>query len=271
MAKKVVLLTLHGMGDTKKSYHSDLVDGLKDRMGANAWSEIQFGSVFYSNVFQNAQEKLFKRVESKVDSKRLRRFLLYGFADAGGLEHSRTIKDSAYKKVQKIIFDEMGKAYAGLDDKAGPVVVIAQSLGCQVLSNYIWDAQHHAKRPPGIWETAHDDLDARELRFRKFKSLRVLTTTGCNIPIFVGGLPRSEIVPINAPNNKFIWENYYDEDDPLGWPLQALSDKYKVLVRDIDVNVGGILTSWTPFSHSKYWGDGDVQEPLSDHLLSLLG
>ncbi|MCG8543769.1 MAG: hypothetical protein MJE12_06115, partial [Alphaproteobacteria bacterium] len=270
-AKKMALLTLHGMGDKKKTYHKELVDDLSNRVGADAWSEIHFSSIFYSDVFQGAQEKLFRRVESKVDSKRLRRFLLYGFADAGGLEHSRTIPNSAYKAVQKRIFDAMGVAYAALDKRAAPVVLIAQSLGCQVISNYIWDAQHHARRPPGIWRQDHGNLDPGDLRFRKFSSLRVLVTTGCNIPIFVGGLPREQIKPIRKPNQRFVWENYFDEDDPLGWPLRELNDAYKALVTDIEVNAGGLFTSWTPFSHSQYWGDGDVQEPLADHLLSLLG
>ncbi len=66
------------------------------------------------------------------------------------------------------------------------------------------------------------------------------------------------------------WGNYYDEDDALGWPLQALSDGYNALVRDIEVNVGSIFTSWNPLSHTGYWTDSDVQRPLAEHLRSLL-
>ncbi len=272
MAKKIALLTLHGMGDTAKTYHEELIDDVKDRVGAAAWSEVHFASIYYANVFQPFQEDLFDRVASKVDNKKLRRFLLYGFSDAGGLEHSRSIPNSAYREVQKRIFDAMGKAYAALGGSA-PVVMIAQSLGCQVISNYIWDAQSHTrgKRPPGIWKDDHGGLDPRDLKFRKFASLRVLMTTGCNIPIFVGGLPPKRIIPIKKPNGKFVWENYYDEDDPLGWPLQDLSTGYSKLVRDIEISAGGPLTRWNAFSHSQYWGDSDVQEPLARHLLALLG
>ena len=150
MAKKIALLTLHGQGDTKKNYHRELVEDLSDEIGADAWSEINFSSIFYSDVLQGAQTKLFKRVRSKVDFKKLREFLLYGFSDASSLEYSRSIPDSAYKAVQKRIFDAMGAAYAALGNKSAPVVLIAQSLGCQVISNYIWDAQNHRKRPPGV-------------------------------------------------------------------------------------------------------------------------
>ena len=105
MAKKIALLTLHGMGDKKRDYHRELEENVSGRIGADAWSEIHFSSNFYSDIFQNAQTKLFKLVESKVDSKKLRKFLLYGFGDAGGLEHSRTIPNSAYKTVQERIFE----------------------------------------------------------------------------------------------------------------------------------------------------------------------
>ena len=271
MPKKVALLTLHGQGDTDRNYHKELVEELSDEVGSNRWSDVHFSSIFYSDIFQNAQNKYYNRVKSKVDSKKLRKFLLFGFSDAGGLEYSRSIPDSAYKKVQQRIFDAMGAAYSALGDNSGPVILVAHSLGCQVISNYIWDAGNHSKQPPGIWKDAHANLDPKELKFRKFGSMAVMCTIGCNIPIFVAGLPRDQIKPIKAPNNKFVWENYYDEDDPLGWPLEQLSDGYKALVKDHEINAGGIFTSWNPFSHGQYWGDSDVIDPLADHLKLLLG
>lgn len=62
----------------------------------------------------------------------------------------------------------------------------------------------------------------------------------------------------------FTWKNFYDPDDPLGWPLKNLSQSYKEAVRnDYSVNVGGLLRSWNPMSHLAYWGDGDVIGPIS--------
>lgn len=271
MTKKLALLTIHGMGDTKRDYHEELTDKLSDELGSDAWSKIHFSSIYYSDVFQNAQNKYFNRVKSKVDYKKIRKFLIYGFSDAGGLEHSRNIPNSAYRDVQKRIFDALGTAYTAVGNKPAPVVLVAQSLGCHVISSYIWDAQHHKNRPPGIWKDDHANLGSKELRFRKLGNLQVFITTGCNIPVFVCGLPRNRIKSIRAPNAKFVWQNYYDEDDVLGWPLQELSDGYKVLVQDIRVNAGGIFTSWNPFSHGQYWADDDVLNPIAGHLYELLG
>ena len=274
MPKRLVLMTIHGMGDTDHNYYGELESRLRRRLGAETWSEVYFANIFYSDVFQHAQESYFDSVRAKVHSRWLRKFLLYGFADAGGLEHSRNIPDSSYTQVQARIFDELGTAYGAVGDAPAPLVLIAQSLGCHVVSNYIWDAQRHDpandRLPPGIWSRPHDELSPEELSYRKFGSLNAFITTGCNIPIFVAGLPREHIEPIDPPANPFVWENYYDEDDALGWPLSELSDDYGALVQDHEVNVGGIFTSWNPFSHTKYWGDGNVIEPLAAHIERLL-
>ncbi|MHA1537749.1 MAG: hypothetical protein ACTSUD_09345 [Alphaproteobacteria bacterium] len=271
MAKKIAFLTLHGMGDTPDNYHQDLLDDMKSRIGAATWdNDIHFGSVYFQKILQDPQNEYFLRIKDTIDSKKLRRWLLNGFSDAGGLEYSRTLENSAYEKVQKTIFDALGKAFTAVGSAQAPVVFIAQSLGCQVLSNYIWDAMREERPTYGIWQHDHDDLEDDDIKFRQLRTLRIFVTTGCNIPIFIGGLPRVQRTPIKRPHPDFIWENYYDQDDALGWPLQPLSNGYDDLVKDIEVNVGGFLSSWNPLSHTKYWTDKDVQKPLAKHLRSLL-
>lgn len=270
MAKKIAFLTLHGMGTTKRDYYDELRDDLIPLVGEDTWNDdIHFDHVYYQDILQDPQIEYFKRIRDKVDSKNLRKFLLYGFSDAGGLEYSRTINDSAYEIIQRRIFDALGRAFNAVESQA-PVVFIAQSLGCQVLSNYIWDAMRASPPTFGVWRHSHEGLNADDVNFRRLPTLRVLVTTGCNIPIFIGGLPRAQRIPIKRRNDSFVWENYYDEDDVLGWPLQALSDGYNALVKDIEVNVGSIFTSWNPLSHTEYWTDPGVQMPLADHLRSLL-
>ena len=105
-------------------------------------------------------------------------------------------------------------------------------------------------------------------QFRRLKSLRALFTTGCNIPIFVAG--HGKVVAIDPPCKDFEWRNYYDEDDVLGWPLRPLSDSYDKLVKDYEINVGGLFTSWNPLGHTEYWKDEDFLRQLVDFLLKLL-
>lgn len=267
---EVALITLHGMGETKEEYYLDLKNKVREALGED-WKKISFHSVYYQDLLQDNQMAFFNKVRARLDWLRIRKFMLYGFSDAGGLEYSRTIKDSIYEKVQERIFDVLGAAWKDLKEpqnKNKTVIFIAQSLGGQVLSNYIWDGSQATAPNYGIWRHTHSTIDKDDLKFRRLKNLEVLMTTGCNIPIFVAGLDPENIKPIDRPNDKFVWENYYDKDDVLGWPLEELSDGFKALVRDKQISVGSIFSGWAPFSHTKYWMDKDVIKPLVKHIKS---
>jgi hypothetical protein len=61
----------------------------------------------------------------------------------------------------------------------------------------------------------------------------------------------------------------------LGWPLQPLGGGYETLVQDHDIKSGQgfvnlIVKSWNPLSHTTYWTDDDVVEPLAKDLTAFL-
>lgn len=254
------------MGKIKLSYFSDLEDELKKRLG-NDWTRISFQNVQYAPILQKPQKKLWRDMitteENDIDSTKLRQFFLYGFGDAGSLEYSGRNDKVTYLKVQKQIQTALKHAYLDFDkDNSKPVVIIAQSLGCQVISNYLWDAQ----KDKNIFENT-DSIDPNLLDFLRLKSLKQLVTTGCNIPLFIGGIKNRQC--FGKPNDQFKWDNYYDPDDVLGWPLKQLGPSFNI-VNDHDINAGGVLTSWNPFSHGKYWSDSDVIRPLANTLMNFL-
>jgi hypothetical protein len=262
--KKLALLTLHGMGKFKPNYYRDLEDGLQKRLGAG-WAAISFQPVQYGDLLQVPEEELWQDMAAAndLDFVGLRQFLLYGFGDAGSLEHSAHAPgDTKYKQVQRRIQDRLRAALLDLgNDPAKPVVVVAQSLGCQVVSNYIWDAQHNRQIFAG---TEPDQTPA--MQFLRLATLANLTTTGCNIPVFIAGLsPRVCFTPPAA----CTWDNYFDPDDVLGWPLRQLGPTFG-FINDRAINAGGVFTSWNPASHGEYWSDGDVLDPLADRLRRLL-
>ena len=58
--------------------------------------------------------------------------------------------------------------------------------------------------------------------------------------------------------------NFFDADDVLGYPLKPLSPSYgNAVSEDIEINVGGLFTSWNPISHTEYWTDNDFTEPVA--------
>ena len=278
---KVALVTLHGMGVTYPNYADDLLAKLASRM-KSAFNEVKVQSVYYQGILQDNEEEVWRRVEEKgkVRYDELRRFLLFGFGDAAGLENRKEFDNSVYELAQMQVADALLKVHAAGANL--PVVFISQSLGCQVLSNYIYDAQKFARGEPvgaGIWKANNPfilGLTTGQRNFLKGDTAMAWVSTGCNIPIFVAAHKRMDIIPIAKPTTHFKWLNLYDPDDALGWPLQPLSDQYEVLVEDRAINagqgvIGTFIKSWNPLAHTAYWTDDDVVKPLASMLSNLTG
>ena len=67
------------------------------------------------------------------------------------------------------------------------------------------------------------------------------------------------------------WYNFFDPDGVLGYPLKPLSSGYdKVVNAGIPINVGGLLSSWKPASHTQYWTDDSFTKPVVKFLIRFL-
>ncbi|MGE0623752.1 MAG: hypothetical protein AB7I04_04780 [Pseudomonadales bacterium] len=278
MSREVIVLALHGMGDTGEDFADELAEKLADRLGQADWDRVHFDSIYYQPVLQANQERTLRAMRAEpLDGIELRKFLLYGFSDAAGLERRAASPGSPYEQVQKIIRGVLKNAYRMVGGPK-PVVLIAQSLGCQVISNYLWDAQKPGKASQGVWKSPTTQRGSALDSFLRLKSLRCLYTTGCNIPIFLAGFPEAQIRAVKTAEDgyAFRWHNYYDEDDVLGWPLKPLSASYRQAVyRDYVVNANGTLLGtlthgWNALSHTRYWVDADVLKPLASDIRGLL-
>lgn len=274
MKPTIALITVHGMGETQTTYAYGLRAELERRLSKSVWSNLHIETVYYQDILQTNQEAYFDAAKDKIDWKKLRRFMLYGFCDASSLETQKAGKTSPYFQTQDRIKTALFNAYQQIG-KSGKVIVLAQSLGGQVFSNYLWDAGKKAitgKDPAhGVWAKSNLDptLPKAEDDFLRGKNVHRLVTTGCNIPLFVAGRSAAEIDAIAKPRPGFKWDNYYDEDDVLGWPLEPLSPSYKKLVADHKIDSGGLFASWNPLSHTKYWGDSTFLNALVKHIEAL--
>lgn len=276
MQNEVIVLAVHGMGDTRADFADELRDRLADRVG-DAWNRVYFDSIYYQGVFQDNEERVMREMrKSELDSIRLRKFVLYGFSDVTAMERQPENANRPYHQVQEIIRDTLSRAHDAIGGPR-PVILIAQSLGGQVISNYLWDAQ---KRGPkrGVWKSPGSSRGTRLDRFLRLKDLRYFYTTGCNIPIFLAGYPEEEIIAVKhqSMGYSFQWKNFYDEDDVLGWPLKPLSRSYgRTVSEDRAINANGsffgnFTHGWNVLSHTRYWMDSDVLEPLAEDVLGLL-
>lgn len=267
--KEIALITLHGMGKYKPHYYSELEDKLKDMLGDN-WAKVSFQNVQYAPILQDPQNELWEEMsgnpDNDLDFVKLRKFLLFGFGDAGTIGYSSSRNQSKYILVQQAIENALAKAYIDLSNQTEkPVIIIAQSLGCQVISNYLYDSEKGLNLFSSNLSGSEE-----EVNFKKLKTCRQLITTGCNIPLFVAGIDKQDRKAFTKPHAAFLWDNYYDADDVLGFPLRQLGSDYHEMVSDHEVNAGGFISSWSPFSHGNYWGDKDILKPLAKKIKSFL-
>jgi hypothetical protein len=266
--KSIALLTIHGMGETPKNYHKLFLERVRKYVGENHWKNVAFESIYYQDILQANQAKIYGRMKPHIRWQGLRRFLLYNFSDAASLDYRKESLDSAYHQSQTRIANSLRTVYEKCGQRNVPVVILAYSLGCHVISNYIWDAQQSAPKA-GIWVNKPSVQNEAEEGFLRLNNLQHLITIGCNIPVFVAGY--KDIKPFKKPNRTFKWLNLYDKDDILGWPLEPLGTGYRKLVKDLPINSNEhftdlLLKSWNPYSHENYLGDKAVVQSVGDAL-----
>lgn len=256
--KEIVLITLHGMGRDGGGAEA-LGARLGKLMGAR-WSRVAFHPVDYASLLQAPQDSLWQAMTQRyaLDSAPIRTFLLHYLGDAGSLEFSAHREPASYLAVQTRLHQALLAAWEACGQRSCPVVILAHSLGAQVISNYLWDAQHRQY----LFANAPEHMSQQE-SFGALSSLRRLITTGCNIPLFTSGLKERHC--FTRQPSDLIWDNYYDRDDPLGWPLRPLGSSYE-WINDKEINVGGVFSAWNPASHTHYWDDEDLLRPLADAL-----
>jgi hypothetical protein len=276
MSKTLGLLVIHGMGDTLPDFHAPLIASLRERLRGD-WQRIASRPVYYQPILQRHQRAIFDRMRPELRWEGLRELMLFGFSDAASLEHKKELPGSPYYHTQKLILEQLDELFEELGHVAAPLVGVAQSLGGQVISNYIWDAQQ-PRAYAGIWNGDLDDgvmPDTPRDRFRRMQSLQRLLTTGCNIPVFVAGHASIEPIDRRKLGADFRWLNQFDPDDAFGWPLAQLSPRYAELVEDVAVNARGdslldTLKSVSPYSHTQYWETARVLDRIAAELRALL-
>ena len=148
----VALVTIHGMGETQPDYAAKLFSRVQQDAGIDA-ARLYCGTVFYQDLLLYNEQRVWQAVGPRLRWSKLRRFMLFGFADAAALEHRKEQPHSLYHYSQLKIARALYLAKQQLTAD-GKLVLLAHSLGCHVLSCYLWDAQQAkagVKPAAGIW------------------------------------------------------------------------------------------------------------------------
>ena len=284
MTQKIALLLIHGIGKQDEDYAHHIIYDLKKHFAGNlkhagiknSAAELVVEDVYWAPVFQQAEEKLWKRIKKggTMNFIQLRRLMIDFVSDSVAYMKIGGDTDN-YHFVHKIIAKSIDKLGYIAGDNA-PLCIVAHSLGSVMISNYIWDLQNHSADKQLIEEDVYKCIENTPIErgdtFCKFYTL--------GSPLALWSLRHKNFgMPITVPSPNFKnyypkvkgeWINYYDKDDIIGYPLKTLNKQYEKMVsRDIEINVGNLWSSWNPASHLGYWEDDDVIVPIAESLSRL--
>jgi hypothetical protein len=261
MTKKIFILTVPGIGTQKEGYSQKFEEDL-NRFSKNTVLAFNFQVIesrpFDATKVDEHQAELFDRLDAVNNLGGIlsfRKFVLSAFGDGVTFERNSGDPEGPYQKIHRYLKDkieEINELMLNYDKTS--LVIVASSMGAHLVSSYIWDADNGK----GIFETQPATL------YNNLENLRYFVTIGCNIPLFISGYPKEQIIAIRKRSEDFEWDNYFDKDDVLGWPLEQLSDSYGQLVKDHQINTGLYVGA-----HQKYWDDNSFTRPFTSKLLNL--
>lgn len=282
MSQKIAVAVIHGIGRASpefadKSNPGKFAGGIARKLRSQVAellredgeaSRLEIEAVYWAPVLQDLQDKLWKRlgIGNLSNPFGLREFIFHSLADSVGYQvtpSDREIYDQVHHCIAKTL-----KALAESAGPKAPLCMIGHSLGSAIASNYIWDLQN-----------GHGPKEIGNTPLEKGETLALFYTLGSQIPFW--RLRHANFgTPVTIPSPDFSthypnlvgeWINFYDKDDVLGFPIKAINQQYEQAVKeDREVNVGSLVTSWTPLSHNGYWTDNKVTKPIAETLARML-
>lgn len=272
MSKKLGILVIRGSGESGFKPQEKFLGKIYRRLtrkGINT-EQIHHQMTDWYGPLQVQQESALDRIYAagiKLRSRATRRLIVTNIGDLityGGMPNATS---SAYEATHEQVYQSMLALQDELTGSA-PLIILAASMGTEIISNYIWDRQH---------ATVPDPFGGSP--FERFETLAGLFTFGNNFPIFAAAHNIDAMEPITFPSSgldpdlatRALWENYYDKNDSMGYPIKALNPKYAAAnVTDIEVNVGNPLTSWNLLSHFGYWRSNKLAGRIADYIHEVL-
>ncbi len=272
MTQKVAVAVVHGIGRQEPGFYADLKREIEDRCRDVCGDNVVIEPVYWARWMQDAEDRLWGRMtgDGPMNFPTVRRLMIDFVSDA--MAYQPTTHD---RKAYDDIHGEFARSLRRLAERAGanaPLCIIAHSLGTVISSNFIYDLQNPHKISAAIQSVMEDTpLDRGE-------TLTLLYTMGSPLALWSlrfreFGQPITVPAPQLAqhyPQLKGEWINYYDRDDVVAFPLKVLNEAYQQAVTaDVQVNVGGLLTSWNPLAHMEYWTDRDILGPVSQAITAV--
>lgn len=270
MNKKVGVLLVHGLGTVADDFAHDTIQELREKVSGRGLNreDIAWESVYWAPLLSERENRLWVDLSADNDLNwaKLRKFFINAFGSSTAYHSTQGRFGEFYQQLHDMVHHSLKKLRDQLGGADGPLVVIAHSLGSEIISDYIWDRQ-----------SGRDAERYGATPLERMETLAGLVTLGSGIPLST--VSCKEVASIRFPPpeldqklaKRAKWLNFYDSDDVLGWPLKPLSDSYaQAVTEDVEVSVGNILNSWNPANHLGYWTDASVMKPVGYLVASIL-
>jgi hypothetical protein len=272
MKKKLGVFLIRGGGKEGSKEQEKFVAKLNKRLQEKG---IDSNSIHYEYAewygpTQRRQEELLRRFIAsgeKIKAKGFRRFILYLVSDVVAYTGEPNKTSTAYNDTHALIHDSIVTMKNALVDNA-PLIIIASSLGTEIISNYISDRQNFS-----------DDDAFGGSTFERMETLAGIFMLGNINTIYLPAYDLDEVKPFQFPSEQLdakykaiaYWGNIYDKNDPLGYPLKPINSFFNTTVsEDLQINSGSwllsLLISWNAASHLGYWKSKKVLKRVADYI-----
>lgn len=267
--KKLALLLCRGSGSPGFKNQEEFLDKFFEDLDKNGVPKqaIEVGFVDWYDRLEIEQRKLMARIQEKTNVKgiKLRQFLLTNISDLINYRGGQTFTSDSYHQTHSAVYKGIKELQSRVDEDT-TLCIIASSMGTEIINNHIWDRQKWESKNP------RQSDEFGNTPFEKMETLMGLFTIGNNIPIFASAYKLEDLRPISFPGKQLsetqkansIWENIYDKNDPMGYPIKFINEHYaKAKTTDVEMNVGGLLSFWNLASHLKYWDSRRLRKHLA--------
>jgi hypothetical protein len=299
--RHVAVIFVHGILANNDGFAQPMEKRLRKRLPKELQPYVHFRSVYWAETVRDNQDDYQVRMNTTSSTwhRRLRRLVIEGLGDAAAYQKTRGRDNSIYYEVQSRITEKIKQLHTQIKVDC-PLIFIGHSLGCHVISSYLWDLNRlkqrtadeiELERDPKVREQWEELENASHLC--RLDTCAGIVTLGNNMPMFTFTFGPTNVFPItSAPNDssgnklhpafpgtalpsalgdKARWLNFYSGLDILGFPLKSINDDYRdaAIIRDIRVWSGApwlIPYVWCIFAHTRYWTNRVVLK----HTLALI-
>jgi hypothetical protein len=256
----IAVAVVHGMGSQVEGFSHDLQRGVAEvfKQQGHAWDDLVFHEVLWADLLTERQQELYHKVNYKNDLhfNQWRRYFIDYLSDVVAYQPGCMDETDALPIKQKI-HQRLSNAFTvcskkdRVDESKTPLVIVAHSLGTVISFDYLWSMQR----------------EQENTSFASGNTLAGFITMGS--PLALWTLRYKNFgKPISFPGK---WINIYDRDDIIAYPLKKINSEFeRVVSQDIELNVGNVLNSWNPLSHSGYWQDKNVHQEIANFLAEIL-